>query len=211
MDHNLKKYSILDRFNVSRETYIDFEKFVDLIISRNSEINLISKRSVQIIRERHIIDSAQAIDFIELNDNICSDIGTGGGFPGIVLAIMAKNVDCKIKFNFYEKSYHKSLFLKLASKKLNLNTEIFQKDVFDERYQASGTVIARAFKPLPIVLELINKNFLNCKNLIVFMGKNGKQALKDAFKQWDFEYKEKKSLTNDDSFLLSIKNIKKKN
>jgi 16S rRNA (guanine527-N7)-methyltransferase len=211
MQENIRKYSILEKFNVSRETYIDFERFVDLIITKNSEINLISKKSEKIIRERHIIDCAQAIDFIELNENNCSDIGTGGGFPGIVLAIITKNANCHIKFNFFEKSYHKSLFLKQVSKKLNLNTEIFQKDVFEDQYQTSGTVIARAFKPLPVVLELINKNFINCKNLIVFMGKNGKQILKDAFKQWDFEYKEKKSLTSDDSFLLSIKNIKKKN
>jgi len=211
MQKNIRKYSILEKFNVSRETYIDFERFVDLIITKNSEINLISKKSEKIIRERHIIDCAQAIDFIELNENNCSDIGTGGGFPGIVLAIITKNANCHIKFNFFEKSYHKSLFLKQVSKKLNLNTEIFQRDVFEGQYQTSGTVIARAFKPLPVVLELINKNFINCKNLIVFMGKNGKQILKDAFKQWDFEYKEKKSLTSDDSFLLSIKNKKKKN
>jgi len=211
MLENIKKYSVLEKFNVSRETYIDFERFVDLIITKNSQINLISKKSEKIIRERHIIDCAQAIDFIELNENNCSDIGTGGGFPGIVLAIMTKNINWQIKFNFYEKSYHKSLFLKQVSKKLNLNAEIFQKDVFEGQYQTSGTVIARAFKPLPVVLELINKNFINCKNLIVFMGKNGKQILKDAFKQWDFEYKEKKSLTSDDSFLLSIKKIKKKN
>ena len=211
MQENLKKYSILEKFNVSRETCIDFERFVDLIITKNSEINLISKKSEKIIRERHIIDCAQAIDFIELNDNICTDIGTGGGFPGVILAIITKNANCQIKFNFFEKSYHKSLFLKQVSKKLNLNAEIFQKDVFEGQYQTSGTVIARAFKPLPVVLELINKNFINCKNLIVFMGKNGKQILKDVFKQWDFEYKEKKSLTSDDSFLLSIKNIKKKN
>ena len=211
MQENLKKYSILQKFNVSRETCIDFERFVDLIITKNSEINLISKKSEKIIRERHIIDCAQAIDFIELNENNCSDIGTGGGFPGIILAIITKNANCHIKFNFFEKSYHKSLFLKQVSTKLNLNTEIFQKDVFEDQYQTSGTVIARAFKPLPVVLELINKNFINCKNLIVFMGKNGKQILKDAFKQWDFEYTEKKSLTSDDSFLLSIKNIKKKN
>ena len=76
---------------------------------------------------------------------------------------------------------------------------------------SSDIVIGRAFKPLPVVLELMNKNFVNYKNLILFMGKNGKQTLKDAFKDWKFEYKEKMSLTSDDSFLIKIKNIKKKN
>ena len=70
--------------------------------------------------------------------------------------------------------------------------------------------MARAFKPLPEILELVEKNFEKYTNLIVFMGKNGKQLLEKAFKEWEFEYKERKSLTSDDSFLLNIKNIKKK-
>ena len=74
----------------------------------------------------------------------------------------------------------------------------------------SGTILARAFKPLPLVLELVHKNFSSYKNLVIFMGKNGKQVLKEASKNWDFEYKEKRSITSEDSFLLNIKNIKKK-
>jgi 16S rRNA (guanine527-N7)-methyltransferase len=92
-----------------------------------------------------------------------------------------------------------------------LDTEIIQKDVFNNKNLSSGTIIARAFKPLPTVLELIYKNFKNYKNLILFMGKNGKETLRDALKEWNFEYKEKKSLTSVDSFLLNIRNIKKKN
>jgi 16S rRNA (guanine527-N7)-methyltransferase len=211
MDKNIEKYSILDKFNVSRETYLDFEKFISLILLKNQKKNIISKKTESIIRERHIIDSAQAIDFIDLNDNICSDLGSGGGMPGIVLAIMMKNSNKPMKFNLYEKSYHKSSFLRDVSKKLNLDTEIIQKDVFNNKNLSSGTIIARAFKPLPTVLELIYKNFKNYKNLILFMGKNGKETLRDALKEWNFEYKEKKSLTSVDSFLLNIRNIKKKN
>ena len=74
----------------------------------------------------------------------------------------------------------------------------------------SGTIMARAFKPLPIVLDLVYKNFSNYKNLILFMGKNGKETLNNSLINWDFDYKEKKSLTNKDSFLLNIKNLKKK-
>ena len=70
--------------------------------------------------------------------------------------------------------------------------------------------MARAFKPMPIILDLIHKNFSSYKNLVLFMGKNGKIVLKNTLKDWDFEYTEKKSLTNKDSFLLNIKNIKKK-
>ena len=213
MDENLRKYSILGKLNVSRETCIDFEKFILLIREKNKEINIISAKTDKnsIIRERHIIDSAQAIDFIDINDTICSDLGSGGGLPGIVLAIMMKNLNKSMKFKLYEKSHHKSVFLRDVSKQLNLNIEVIEQNIFEMSNLSSDTVIGRAFKPLPIVLELMTKNFANYKNLILFMGKNGKQALKDAFKDWKFEYKEKMSLTSDDSFLIKIKNIKKKN
>ena len=210
MDENFKKYSILDKFNVSRETCIDFERFISLILEKNQKINLIGKKTESIIRERHIIDSAQAIDLIDLNDTICSDLGSGGGLPGIVLAIMMKNLNQPMKFKLYEKSHLKSIFLKNVSRKLNLNTEVIEGDIFERNNLRSETVIGRAFKPLPVVLELMNKNFSKYKNLILFMGKNGKQTLNDAFKVWKFEYKEKMSLTSADSFLISIKNIKKK-
>jgi len=212
MDENIKKYSILSKFNVSRETCIDFERFISLIIEKNKEINIISRKNdkISIIRERHIIDSAQAIDFIDLNDNICSDLGTGAGLPGIVLAIMMKNLNQSMKFKLYEKSHLKSDFLRDVSRKLNLNVEVIEGDIFKKKNLSSDIVIGRAFKPLPVVLELMTKNFVNYKNLILFMGKNGKQILKDAFKEWKFEYKEKMSLTSDNSFLINIKNIKKK-
>ena len=210
MEQYKKKYSLLDRFHVSRETYLDFEKFILQILEKNSEINLISKESEENIRFRHIIDCAQIIDFIDLNDNMCCDLGSGAGMPGIVIAIMMKNLNQSMKLNLYEKSYHKSLFLKDVSRKLNLNTEVIQKDIFKLSNLRSDTIMARAFKPLPVVLEFVYKNFNNYKNLILFMGKTGKQTLNEGIKKWDFEYKEKKSLTSEDSLLINIKNIKKK-
>ena len=213
MEENFSKYLLLDRFNVSRETCINFERYISLIIEKNQKINIISKKTekISIIRKRHIIDSAQAIDFIDKNDTICSDLGSGGGFPGIVLAIMMKKINRSMKFKLYEKSHLKSIFLRDVSKELKLNTEVIERNVFEIDNLKSDTVIARAFKPLPVILELMSKNFSNYKNLILFMGKKGKQTLKDAFKVWKFEYKEKMSLTSDDSFLIKIKNIKKKN
>ena len=212
-DDSLKNYSKLDRLNVSRETCLDFEKFISMIELKNRKINIISKKSSENedIRQRHIIDSAQAIEFVDLNENTTCDLGSGGGMPGIVIAIMAKNLKKKVKINLFEKSYHKSSFLKEVSKELNLQTEIIQEDVFKIRDMNSGTIMARAFKPMPIVLDLVYKNFNKYKNLILFMGKSGKKILSQTLKDWDFEYKEKRSLTSDDSFLLSIKNIKRKN
>tara|TARA_B110001452_G_scaffold20253_1_gene16306 strand:- start:601 stop:1248 length:648 start_codon:yes stop_codon:yes gene_type:complete len=212
MEEIIKKYSLLDKLNVSRETCVDFEKFISMIIDKNKEINLISEKTAinDIIRKRHVIDTAQVIDFVDLNSNTTCDLGTGGGMPGIIIAIMFKNLKKRMKVNLYEKSHHKSSFLREVSRELNLDTEIIQKDVFETSKLKTGTIMARAFKPMSVVLELVQKNFYSYKNLILFMGKNGKQTLKENLKNWDFDYSEKKSLTSVDSFLLNIKNIKKK-
>jgi len=210
IDSNIINYSKLEPLNVPRETFLDLEEFRSLIIEKNKEINLIGSNTEDSSRERHIIDSAQIIDIIDENMELCTDIGSGSGLPGIVMAIIMKHKRSNMKFHLYEKSYHKSNFLRLASERFKLNVRIFQKDIFNEKNLSSGTIIARAFKPLPIILELVEKKFQNYSNLVVFMGKNGKQLLQDSVKKWEFEYKVKRSLTSEDSFLLSIKNVKKK-
>ena len=208
----LNSYSRLNSLNVSRETYLDFEYFITMIIKKNKEINIISQETAKndIIRDRHIIDSAQIIDFVDLNFNISTDLGTGGGMPGIVIAIMLKNMKKDMKVHLYEKSHHKSAFLREVSRKLKLNTEVFQENVFDSQKLETGTIMSRAFKPMPVVLNLVYENFSSYKNLIFFMGKNGKKIFEKSLKNWDLEYIEKKSITNEDSFLLNIKKIKKK-
>jgi len=212
MEKFLKKYLLLKDQNVPRETYIEFESFVGMLQKRNEEINIISKETAknEVIRERHIVDSAQIIDFVDLNSSIVTDIGSGGGMPGIIISIMIKNLKNSPKVNLYEKSHHKSSFLRKVSRDLKLNTEVIQRNIFETQNLESGTIMARAFKPLPIVLELVYKNFSNYKNLILFMGKNGEEILEDTLKIWDFDFEKKKSITSQDSFLLNIKNIKKK-
>ena len=210
MDLESHKNLIIGKFNVSRETYNILNIYKEAVIEKNTEINLISKTTINNFTERHIIDCMQAIDFIDINSKTCTDIGAGAGLPGLVIAIMLKGKNIDMKLNLYEKSYKKSKFLLQISKKLNLDVEVLNKDIFKEENISSGTIIARAFKPLPILLEIVESKFTDYKNLIVFMGKNGKQLIEESIKNWEFEYKEKKSLTSDDSFLLNIKNIKKK-
>jgi len=208
----LNSYSRLNGLNVSRETFLDFENYISLILEKNKNINIISKKtaSKKAIIDRHIIDSAQIIDFVNLNCNTTIDLGSGGGMPGIIIAIILKNMKNKMNVHLYEKSHHKSYFLKEVSKKLNLNTKVFQKNIFDIKKLETGTIMSRAFKPMPIVLDLVYENFADFKNLIFFMGKSGKKIFEESKKNWELEYEEKKSLTSDSSFLLNIKKIKKK-
>ena len=208
----LNSYSRIPNLDVSRETCNDLETLILMIQEKNREINIISKkmREKELIRERHIIDSAQIIDFVDLNCNTTCDLGTGGGMPGLIIAIVMKNIKNNMKVNLYEKSFHKCSFLKEVSKKLNLNTEVIQKDIFTVKNIETGTIMSRAFKPMPVILDLVNLNFSKFKNIILFMGSTGRKILNDTLREWELDFEEKKSLTNEDSFILNIKKIRKK-
>ena len=196
MDEILNKYPLLKDHNVPRETLLEFESFIGMLQKKNEEINIISKETAKngVIRERHIVDSVQIIDFIDLKSNIITDIGSGGGMPGIIISILTKRLKKTLKSNLYEKSHHKSAFLRSVSRDLKLNTEIIQKNIFEEQNIESGTVMARAFKPLPITLELVYKNFSSYTNLIVFMGKNGEKTLEETKENWEFDFEKKKKV-----------------
>ena len=212
IDSNFFKKSELNIKNVSRETFNDLNEYVNLVVHKNKEINMISKSSEKSINTRHLLDSAQIVDFVDKNDiKLCTDLGSGAGFPGIVLAILMKSKNPLFKVIFYEKSFHKSNFLRSVSRKLNLNSEINQKNIFEEKNLITDIIVSRAFKPLPIIFEIAVNNFKKFKYIIVFLGKSGKEILKDAKKKWNFDYLEKKSLTSDESIVIKISNLKKKN
>ena len=212
MDDSIVEINLKKVFpNVSRETCIDLEKYIDLIIQENKVINLISRANVnrEYILKRHIIDSMQIIDFIDFNQKKIIDLGSGSGLPGIILSILSKNNGSKIKTAMYEKSFHKANFLKQVSSNLNLNTEVLKENIFDHTDNDKAIITSRAFKPLPVVLELLNTNFKNFKNLIIFMGKTGNEILSETLKKWKLDYETKKSITSNDSFILNIKSIKR--
>ena len=209
IDSNILKYSVLENLNVSRETFPDLEEFRNLIIEKNKQINLISNNTIENSRERHIIDSAQIIDFIDKNEKNCTDIGSGSGLPGIVLAIIAKHKKIQMQFDLYEKSFKKSQFLNDVVKKFDLKAKILQKDIFQQKNLVTDLIVARAFKPLPIILKLANSNFKKFKSLILFLGRNDKNLIKESLKEWSFEYKEKKSITSEESLIVKIWNLKK--
>ena len=157
----LNSYSKIQNLDVSRETCNELETLISMIQDKNREINIISRKMSKKddIRERHIIDSAQIIDFVDLNSNTTSDLGTGGGIPGLIVAIAMKKIKNSMKINLYEKSHHKCTFLREVSKKLSLNTEIIHKDIFTVKNIETGTIMSRAFKPMPVILNLVNENF----------------------------------------------------
>ena len=198
--------------NVSRETLNELEDYSESILNTNKKINLISLSTEKSIKTRHIEDSAQTIDFINKKYvKTCTDIGSGAGLPGIVLGILMKSKNPMFKLIFYEKSYHKSNFLKEIVKKYKLNAEIHQKNIFDEKNLVTDVIICRAFKPLPVIFEIATKNFKNFKYIVMYLGKSREKILKDVSMKWKFDLEQMKSLTSDESTVVKISNLKKKN
>ena len=196
---------------VSRETLVKFEIFEKLLKYNNKKMNLISKSTVDSIWERHFLDSYQVIDFIDKKDNILTDLGTGAGFPGIVTALIAKDRKFKLKIRLIEKSKKKINFLNLVINKLSLNAETINENIFETRNMLTGDIFsARAFKPIEKILELIHKKANNWNKILIFLGKTGKEDLVQASKNWDIQYKERTSITSNDSVILEINKLKKK-
>jgi len=196
---------------VSRETITSLKKYENLLIKANKNLNLIGSSTIKQIWIRHFLDSVQVIDFIDKNDKTMIDIGSGAGFPGLVLAIVAKDRKIPLKVKLIEKSPKKVKFLKNVINELHLNAEALPQNIFVEPLKLSEDVfVARAFKPLKIILELIHSKVENWKKIFIFLGKTGKSELLQASKIWDIKYKQRVSVTSNDSIVIEINRLKKK-
>ena len=196
---------------VSRETITSLKKYEDILINANKTLNLVGKSTINDIWTRHFLDSVQVIDFIDKNDKTLIDLGSGAGFPGIVVALAAKDRKIPIKIKLIEKSPKKAKFLKDLIDKLNLNVEVHNQNVLEEQIVFTDDVfVARAFKPLAIILELIHNKAKKWKKIFIFLGKSGQEELLGASKGWDIKYKKRMSITSNDSTVIEINNLKKK-
>tara|TARA_B100001013_G_scaffold75949_1_gene40593 strand:+ start:12 stop:647 length:636 start_codon:yes stop_codon:yes gene_type:complete len=196
---------------VSRETITSLKKYENTLIKANNTLNLIGNSTIKNIWNRHFLDSVQVIDYIEENDKILMDLGSGAGFPGLVLAITSKDRKIPLKIKLVEKSPKKVKFLRDVISELSLDVEVINRNVLEDPKKLIGDVfVARAFKPLQIILQLIHSKAENWKKIFIFLGKTGKSELLQASKIWDIKYKQRVSITNDDSIVIEINEIKKK-
>ena len=196
---------------VSRETITSLKKYEDMLIEANKTLNLIGNSTINDIWTRHFLDSVQVIDFIDENDKMLVDLGSGAGFPGLVLAIALKDRKIPLKIKLIEKSPKKVKFLKNLINELQLNVEVINQNILEEPIKFFDDVfIARAFKPLKIILQLIHNKAKNWKKIFIFLGKTGKNELLQASKSWDIEYKQRVSVTSSDSIVIEINRFTKK-
>ena len=174
MDKSIQIDTFSRFIQVSRETIISLKKYEDILINSNKNLNLVGKSTINDIWIRHFLDSAQVIDLIDKNDKTLIDIGSGAGFPGLVLAIILKDKKIPLKIKLIEKSPKKAKFLKKLIDQLYLDAEVINKNIFEYPKKLSDDVlIARAFKPLKIILELIHNKAKNWKKIFLFLGNTG--------------------------------------
>ena len=196
---------------VSRETITSLKKYEKCLIESNKTLNLVGKSTINDVWIRHFLDSSQVIDFIDKNSKSVIDIGSGAGFPGLIVAILAKDRKIPIKVNLIEKSKKKALFLKRVINELKLDTYVLNLNVFEltDKIQ-TDLIIARAFKPLKTILRSLDQKVENWKKIFLFLGKTGQNELLQASKIWDIRYKQRRSVTSRDSIVIEINRLKKK-
>ena len=196
---------------VSRETITSLKKYEDILTKANKSQNLIGNSTINDIWTRHFLDSVQVIDFIDKNDKTLIDLGSGAGFPGLVLAITSKDRKIPLKIKLIEKSSRKTKFLRKLIDELQLDAEVINKNILENPKKLSEDIfVARAFKPLKIIFSLIHNKVENWKKIFIFLGKTGKSELLQASKSWDIEYKQRVSVTSSDSIVVEINKFKKK-
>ena len=212
MDRSDQIITFSSFFRVSRETIKLLNKYEKMLIEKNKEVNLIGDSTIKLIWNRHFLDSFQVIDFIDKNDKTIVDVGSGAGFPGLIIAIAAKERKMPLKVKLIEKSPKKSKFLESVIWELKLNAQVLNENIFEPQNKIiDGLLVFRAFKPLGKILELIHNKAKNWEKIFIFLGKTGKGELLQASKTWDIKYKQRVSITNVDSNIIEINNLKKIN
>ena len=196
---------LLNKLKFSLDDLDKLSVFHDELLKFNKKYNLISKSTEGHIWDRHILDSAQIVKYIEFQDNLSlSDLGSGAGFPGMVLAIFNKNAKFHVKL--YEKSNIKADFLETLKNKLDLNCDIFGR--YQDSEIASEYVVSRAFKKLDEILRISREIIRVNHKLIILKGKSAENEINKLQQPIDFVYRLEKSMTDIESKILLVE-IKK--
>ena len=206
LDEQSVKDILTRKFNFSK---LDLELlgiFVEKLLNFNQKYNLISKNTEKSVWERHILDSAQIIDYVEFkNGSSLSDFGSGAGFPGLIIALYNKKKNFHVKL--YEKSPVKCSFLNECLQLLNIRAEIKSGNVFDNEIN-SEYLVFRAFKKLPELLKISRENLIKPHKMIILKGKNAQEEINKALKIEKFDYKLFSSITDLESKII-ISNVTK--
>ena len=189
-----------NQLNYSARSISDIKIFIKELLKANKKHNFISRSTENAIWHRHVLDSAQLVKFIDFTKGSLSDLGSGAGFPGLILALFNNNKNFHVKL--YEKSPVKRAFLMDISKKLSINVEILG-NVYQD-FSDTDYIVSRAFKKLDAIIQVSREIAKKSHKLIVLKGQNAHQDLKKAFIKGKYDYKLENSITNKDSKIIIV-------
>jgi 16S rRNA (guanine527-N7)-methyltransferase len=205
---NLDVEFFIKKFNVSRETIEKLKKYKEFLLISNKSLNLIGKTTENHVFTRHFIDSAQIYDLIEDKSEII-DLGSGAGFPGVILKILMDNKKISGNITLIDKSPKKCKFLNDLSDKLGLTLKIVNLKIENFKLNKISTIVSRAFKKTVDTIDILLKNNDKIRNIILIKGKTYQQEIEEAKKKYTFDLEKFRSITSDESYILKISNIKR--
>ena len=189
-----------NQLNYSAKNISDIKIFINELLKANRKHNFISKSTEKVIWYRHILDSAQLVKFIDFSKGSLSDLGTGAGFPGLILALFNQNKDFHVKL--YEKSPVKRAFLKSIIDILSLKIEV-RGNVYEHSID-TDYIVSRAFKKLEAIIQVSREIAKKSHKLIILKGQNAQEDLKKAFNKEKYDYKLENSITNEGSKIIIV-------
>lgn len=194
--------------DVSRETFDDLTRYHDLLVKWNAGINLVSKSSIGDLWNRHIWDSAQIMPMSGSGLNWV-DIGSGGGFPGLVVAIMAKRALPDRKVTLVESDQRKAAFLRTVIRELSLNAEVLVSRVESADPLHADVLSARALSDLDQLLGFADRHLAKDGVCLFLKGETWQNEVEIARHTWSFDLRAHKSKTSPTAAILEIKDIQR--
>tara|TARA_E500000178_G_scaffold299021_1_gene306524 strand:- start:51 stop:665 length:615 start_codon:yes stop_codon:yes gene_type:complete len=189
-----------NQLNFNSKSISDIKLFILELLRANKKHNFISKSTENVIWHRHVLDSAQLVKFIDFSKGSLSDLGSGAGFPGLILALYNKNEDFHVKL--FEKSPVKRAFLEDISNKLSIKVKI-NGNVYDD-FIDTDYIVCRAFKKLEAIIQVSREIAQKPHKLIILKGQNAQKDLEKALKKVKYDYKLENSITNKDSKIILV-------
>ena len=206
----MKKNKFVKSLNVSRETLSGFYEYKTLLYKWNEKINLVSKHTLIDIWERHFLDSGQIIINVEASGKRWVDVGSGAGFPGLVVALLLRDrkVDCDLVL--VEKHPKKVFFLKEVIRRLNLSVEVVNDNIYTLEPLNADILTARAFSELNNLMEIAFRHRKKEGICLFLKGENYKIELDKTLNNWFFDYDIVGSLSSSSGNIIRVKKIFKR-
>jgi len=193
---------IAEAFNVSRETVEDLRNFTSLVQRWTKAVNLVSAASLPHIWSRHVLDSAQLFHLVQTSPARWVDLGSGGGFPAIVCALLARDAGWATQFTLVDADRRKVAFLATAARDLRLSVTLLPKRVEEIEPQDADLVTARAFAPLTDLFAAAERHVRPETILLLPKGARHREEITAAEKDWRFTLKMHPSITDPDARIL---------